>query len=77
MKIIIDIDESAKGTVMQNVALAKGWSDVTDDQAKELLGQEIAKDVVSLASNGQLIRKRNEERAEIAGSLGKVSVSFD
>lgn len=75
MKITIDIDDSALKDVLQNIALSKGMVDVTDEQVRVRLGQDIGKDISAQARNGQLIRKRNAEQAEIDASLGKVSVS--
>lgn len=75
MKITIDIDDTAANDVLQNIALAKGWTDVTDEQARVKLGQDIGKEITQLARTGQNIKKRNEEQATLDASLAKVTVS--
>ena len=75
MTITIEIDDSAAKDVFQNIALAKGWTEVSDDQARQLYGQEIARQIATLAKQGILIAKRREEEKEIEASLLKVSVS--
>ena len=75
MKILIEIDDSVASEIVQSVALAKGWSKVDDEQARVLLCQDIERDIVNLARNGQTIRKRNEEQAYLDNPLKGLTVS--
>src|SRR5262245_35933583 len=75
MTITISIDDSAAKDILQNIALAKAMTDVSDDEVRTRLGQDIAKDIVNLTKQGQQIRKRNEEQAEIAAAVAKISVT--
>ena len=75
MQIIIDIDDGVAPEILQNIALAKGWTKVEDEQARVLLCQDIERDIVNHARNGQTIRKRNEEQAVLDNPLKGLSVT--
>lgn len=75
MTITITFDDSVSKNLLQNIALARGLNDVTDDQVREHLGQMIGKQLGDLAINGDTIRLRLESEAPIREAVAKISVS--
>lgn len=76
MTITIKIEDSAASKeLLQNVALARGW---TGDDAKiaQLLGAEFQQGLTTAAKAGQNIAKRNAEQAELDASIGQIAVEI-
>ena len=74
MEITIQIDDGVVPEILQNAAVALKMVDVTDEQVKQRVGQDFAKNLISLARQGLLQRKRNEESAELDAAVAKVTV---
>lgn len=74
MQIIIDIDDGCASEILQNIALARGWN-AEDDKVRSLLCSDINQQLVSLARNGQTVRKRNEEQAALDVPLKGLTVA--
>lgn len=65
MKITIDIVDDVAPAIIQNVALAMGWTIADDEQGRALLAAHLVSTISQLSKNGTNIRKRNEEQAAI------------
>lgn len=74
MEITIVIDDGIAPDILQNAALSLNMKEVTDEQVKQRVGQDFAKNLISLARQGILIRKRAEESAELDSAVAKVTV---
>lgn len=74
MKIAIDIPDDVAPDILQNAALALGMTEVTEEQVRLRVGQDFAKNLIALARQGQSIKKRNEEQAELDAAVAKVTV---
>lgn len=72
MIISITIDDSAATLVMQDIALARGWTKLTDDEVRVRLADELRDTVLNLALAGDSIKVRNEQQAEIRAQFNKV-----
>lgn len=75
MTITITFDDSVSKNLLQNIALARGLSDVTDDEVRVHIGQMIGKNLGDLAVSGEAIRQRNESESTIRQAIEKITVS--
>lgn len=74
MEITIIIDDSIAPDILQNAAISLRMNEVTDEQVKQRVGQDFAKNLIALARQGLLQRKRDEESAELDAAVSKVTV---
>lgn len=74
MEITIVIPEGLAPDILQNAALSLGLREVTDEQVKERLGKDFAKNVIQLAKDGVLKRKRSEESSQMEKALDQILV---
>lgn len=74
MTITIEIQDDASKDIWQNVALALGMSQVTDQQVQQRVGEDFVKDLRSKTKRGKELAERAAEQAEVDAALGKISV---
>lgn len=75
MTITITIHDSAASVVMQNIARAKGWSQLSDDEVRAKLAEDTAISMRALARTGQLLLQRQKEQDAISDELTKIIVA--
>jgi hypothetical protein len=75
MTITIQIDDSVASELIQNVGLAMGLNEVTDEEARMALGEDFKRQIRARAVQGQTIRERKKETesTEVANKLIQVS----
>lgn len=73
MDITITIPDADFPAVIQNVALAKGWTIANDEQGRTLLAADLCTTIGNLAASGENIRKRQEELAATKTAAAKIS----
>ena len=75
MTITLTIDPSVETETIQNVALAMGLNDVTDEEARVALGNAFKKQTEELAKRGQTTRERQKELEETEQANKLISVA--
>lgn len=63
MTITITIDDDAAPGILQNIAAAKGWTDLTNDEIKAKVGADLAEEIAELAVRGDAVRRDAEAKA--------------
>jgi hypothetical protein len=68
MTITLTIDDAASSAIIQNVGLSQGWTG-EDESLRVLTGKALADMLNGWALNGENIRVRNQQQADIKAKL--------